>query len=73
MLYATHVNSINMLFCIFYKAVIRWECSTLGSNCSELQVPSFIVNERTKGTTVTPPGPKEKRVAARVNDGADDF
>ena len=31
------------------------------------KVPSFIVNERTKGTTVTPQGPKEERVAAHVS------
>ena len=30
-------------------------------------VPSFIVNERTKGTTVTPQGPKEEHVAAYVS------
>ena len=52
---------------------MRWENSTLGSHCSELQVPCFFVNKRTKGMTVTPQGPKEESVAARVNDEADDF
>ena len=58
-----------MLFAFWfvYKAGMRWEYSTLGSNCATLQVQSLIVIERTKGTTVTPQGPKEKRVAAHVS------
>ena len=44
-----------------------WESSTLGSHCSKLQVPSFIINERTEGTTVTSQGPKEEPVAAHVS------
>jgi len=46
---------------------MHWEYSALGSHCSELQVPSFIVNECTKGTTVIPQGPKEEFVAAHVS------
>ena len=46
---------------------MRWEYSTLGSYRSELQVPSFIVNECTKGTTVTPQSPKEECVETKDN------
>ena len=55
-----------MLFCMFVRLGCAESAQLSGHVFSELQVPSFIVNERTKGTTVTPQGPKEDWVAAHL-------
>ena len=46
---------------------MRWEYSTLGHIVLSSKFQVSFLNERTKGTTVTPQGPKEEHVAAYVS------